>query len=481
MGITITATAARTNVIDSLKRKNTMKRLKQRTEGGYDGMSAAGRIQEHTVLKVARCIGDAATLFAFLEAFRPLHVLGPLEHLYQLGLVWDHSRLWPSLTVRGPVSDDERTHLEAILKLYTRVTVDCSSFDLDWLERHLHPLAEMSWTKFPHAIPGASSSTVREWYLQWACLRITSVTASFRYYQHDSHCDLPVEFVAVLSQLPHLTSLHVSSCSDDVAAGIFAFAGQCSSLTELTFDTTSDVVVTDAVCRDLLSWFSSTRVRHFQVSNWNTVADNVDPVLLDRVHSAMFKALDSLGFRHSNLIAINPTAFTFPMQALTLSQCVLSPAFVNTLVARLPASNVESLTFHLRLLPDVKTLRTLELGGGRHRNALTVQKEWTPLIPLLVPTRVKTLTLRDIGLSKICLRQVVHAVCDNVTIDEINVYDEKISFADVKLLMENTTHNDRPVKLKSIDIGRSTIKPSGLAMLTAAAARCNVHFHYSSK
>ncbi|CAK4090726.1 unnamed protein product, partial [Aphanomyces euteiches] len=37
------------------------------------------------IVNIAFSIPIAADLFAFLEALRPYNLLGPLEHLYQLG------------------------------------------------------------------------------------------------------------------------------------------------------------------------------------------------------------------------------------------------------------------------------------------------------------------------------------------------------------------------------------------------------------
>ncbi|CAK4700515.1 unnamed protein product, partial [Aphanomyces euteiches] len=96
------------------------------------------------IIKIAFCIPDTADLFAFLEALRPYNLLGPLEHLYQLGMRLERSfYLWPCLRLPPSLHDWSQPY-EAIAKYYSKVII----YDFKhatWLKHHLNPTVKIEW------------------------------------------------------------------------------------------------------------------------------------------------------------------------------------------------------------------------------------------------------------------------------------------------------------------------------------------------
>ncbi|RHY27560.1 hypothetical protein DYB32_006694 [Aphanomyces invadans] len=208
-------------------------------------------LDESDVFKVAQYIADASTMFAFLDVMHPLNMLGPLDHLYQLGLTWNRPELWPVLTVRR-CSNSDTLHLAAILKFYARVNVADSSCDLDWLDHHVSPHADLSWTVLPEA-PSSDIALDQAWWARWASHRITRVDI----HCHQSNDDMIQALVAVLPRFTSLTSLSAFACNAQVAAKLIAVAATSRQLKALTFDGASTVRVTTSLCQHILAWFSA--------------------------------------------------------------------------------------------------------------------------------------------------------------------------------------------------------------------------------
>ncbi|KAG9397774.1 hypothetical protein AC1031_016624 [Aphanomyces cochlioides] len=246
------------------------------------------------IIKIAFCIPVAADLFAFLEALRPYNLLGPLEHLYQLGMRLDRSfYLWPCLRL-PPSLDEWSVSYEAIAKYYSKVII----YDFKhatWLKYHLNPTVKIEWVvkNFPAA-----------WEIPediWELRIIQAVRFGFLIDDFSYGKD-------VLSRLKHLESLIFCDDHDQESPirrgqyedndssmwdSVFQFAAESHQLTQLQVARHSHTM-TETTLVNLTEWFRSQPVRLFDCKGgtWHQVDNDIK----QNFYKAMFNCptLDEL-------------------------------------------------------------------------------------------------------------------------------------------------------------------------------------------
>ncbi|KAF0700775.1 Aste57867_8728 [Aphanomyces stellatus] len=406
---------------------------------------------------------DATTLFAYLEALRPRQLLGPLEHLWQLGLTRKRSRLWPSLHLESLQPHHERIHLEGLAKLHMHVVVE-GVYDLDWLQTFLHPRAlravaaidvsppsktTLAWLEFPSAADIAIS--LPDWFDQWSSVfHVTRVDCT----AYASVDDL----VDVLPRLRHLTSL-VSPTTLHLLVAVLAFAAHSTTLTSLVLSpnelTSSDLVddndaailVTTAAVVNATRWLATQPVREFRFHGWpwQHVARSVQEAFLVALfHHPTLEELDCIGLdltaAAASVLPPPPTSLC----VLDLSRSMFHTSWLTTILAMSP-------------------VHTLVCVGPTLR-----RDQLEPVLLALASTNVTTLALTRTGLADqlwqsifaldaLCLAPLVHLDLRGNHLTD----DAAIRLADV--LWRNRT-------LVSVDLRENAMGRRGATALVLAAA-----------
>ncbi|KAG9399803.1 hypothetical protein AC1031_011225 [Aphanomyces cochlioides] len=196
------------------------------------------------ILKIVLYNTDTSELM-LRKTLRPHYVLRPLELLFQLSQDHDLADLWPSKKLTSSVltSPDCRVY-EEIIQYYTNVVVD-QMRDVEWLQKHLNPRAKVEW--IVDKLPASKEITHF-----WAGLNITRLSNA-------EMTEVDSLWVDVLTQLPHLTSLEVSSVG----------APECIFEYAANIDTPFDDYVTPSMLFNIIKWFTEKPVKIFGFRSGN--------------------------------------------------------------------------------------------------------------------------------------------------------------------------------------------------------------------
>ncbi|KAF0692058.1 Aste57867_16802 [Aphanomyces stellatus] len=458
--------------------------------GRHDAVATTPPLNRLTVLpsgvllKIALCLADASTMFAFLDLLETADARGPLEHLWQLGrLTGDRTKLWPSLCLFG--TDDATAsadgHVDAFIQYYSHVIVD-GEYDLAWLRARLHPTTMTEWHSLPDE--GDSDTPLADWYASWAELNVSRI--------HVSEMNLD-PLMPHLSKLhPRLTSLTVHCAYCTALDPLVAFVAT-SKLTELSMHHIVDVaggempMYTDAMVAHLVRWIQANPVRSVELGSCTWSVDGGAALF-----AALFNCptLDSLRLIECLSPSFSALSRPLPMRVLTL-ECFKYPSIdLAQLSSALEGSHVERLTLRharanrameglerlIRVLPRTK-ITYLELSSSDLGNdALAV------MAPLLPPTHLKSLVLDRNPISDIGATHLANAIQSNLSVVEtLSLRDcHDVTSQGVHALIRATV--GRPIKRQSITLGASdAISVADVATLRASAQTLGVELSLYSK
>ncbi|KAF0714721.1 Aste57867_3731 [Aphanomyces stellatus] len=208
--------------------------------------------------RVAPCIEDAPTFFAFLEALGNPTARGPFDPLWEMGLTTNRNNLWPILrldNLDNALHDD----LTRLLPLYSRVQV-YDAFDIAWLTQHLPRHVKLDWLDPPQRY--VAGMELEDWYNAWATLPVSSITvrnvSSGR-------------FTNVLPRLHCLESLTVQVNAVDGVKAVLEYAAKSPTLVKLALS--NEVLVpwhvTPAMVQLVLQWLERQPVSHLALKAMN--------------------------------------------------------------------------------------------------------------------------------------------------------------------------------------------------------------------
>ncbi|KAH9155504.1 hypothetical protein AeRB84_002526 [Aphanomyces euteiches] len=354
-------------------------------------------------------------MFAFLEALRRNVDLGPLEHLYRLGLTKTRCKLWPTLCLSGSILDSEDClSYEVVTKYYRDVQVENAWQNTEWFKAHLNPTAEIECvlTDLPETMDALD---------QWTKLNITSLFVSLER-------SIPFAWTTILHRLPHLTILEV--CDDSTNFGtLFEFVAESNQIKELLFSSTG-YKMTSSDLRHLIQWFRKNQPgRSFDctVINW----EEIDYDMRQEFYEAMFNCptLDRLVLSSCYLDDMDFSELTFPMESLQLGSCLEFSELVESLAGQLEGSMVTKLALNSYCDEDtdgleylVEVLPRTSVTHLKLTNLLIDDSpSWSNLALKFDDCRLKSLTLHSDNFPSSFAQSLATAIQNNETICELDL------------------------------------------------------------
>ncbi|KAH9098160.1 hypothetical protein LEN26_016666 [Aphanomyces euteiches] len=430
-------------------------------------------LSEDVTSKIAFFIAESDDLFAFLEALRPFHLLGPLEHLWQLSLTHSRARLWPKLALSALDLTSMTTlrAVEAIAKHYSCVSVTNSN-DIKWLQTHLHPKVKLEWSI-------ESDPLSMQYWNDWSSLHTTKLSITV-----DS-IDSAL-LVNALPHLKHLKSLSISSLlvGETWLSQLLALAATSDHLESLEL-LTPPQDITAGMVRDTITWFSRRPVRVFRIRSWTWAFDDI--VLLQAFFDTIFNCptLDRLDVANVSLEDIDFANASLSMRSLQLEDCSLTSSQIISLATRLERSTVEDLTIavHQDLCLDgfLHFLRRLHLFASIQSLELAFHGSmfhaWTAFAPLFQLCQSSSLTLRGGSFNLQSLSLLGIALSSNLSIRHVQLPGWLVDFHDICNFINMTTIPKRAVNMESIRIDDSYISATDKLSLHQIAVARGVQLH----
>ncbi|KAG9405917.1 hypothetical protein AC1031_003834 [Aphanomyces cochlioides] len=409
----------------------------------------ARRCPADVVMMIGSYIAKPKHLFTYLEALRPANLLGPLEHLWQLGLVKKHSDVWPSLVLwNDDVAFDSNvlTSLQAFAKYYKVVEVH----DIDNLQylnpQYFDPSTE--WHMY------SNTTRMIDTWQEWTSFRVTR----WQWTLCRNALDLArSSFLAALPQLSYLSSLSLMVQGSTLLDAVLAFASNSRELIELRLDCflTQRLSVTTEMLQNVIRWFERKPVRMFKFSSWNTRP--TDPAVRQTFYRVVFgcPTLDELVCLWTDLNDMDFTNLQLHMRSLVLHRCNLGSDNLSALSDRLPGStmthlavkalendNFSGLERLLQVLPS-SSIKDLDLSGS-----YIEQAAWFSLAPLLSSCRLESLVLVNTSLFSDQIELIARAIQDNGTISRLDCSKNPLDVQGARCLIESTTHSTRPIHMR---------------------------------
>ncbi|KAG9414689.1 hypothetical protein AC1031_008094 [Aphanomyces cochlioides] len=408
------------------------------------------------VVKIALFVYDPATQFSLLEALHGSGLLGSFGHLYELGKLCDHDKLWPRLVIKERPSPTCRLHLEAIMAYYKHVEIS-AIFDLDWLSRFVHCEACVFYNGLPFQMLDVED--VKSWYSQWTTsLRISRLTTGQF---------VTADFVSILPQLQHLEALHYNAMTIDLAviAAIFEMANllRVAQPVELDLNNeSSDEVWIDAtLLPNAIAWLTTSPVRRFRILSWYwdpDVAD--DSTLIQAFYSALFNCptLDSLDINDCELSAAAFEGATLSMRELVLTSCQMDEICLDSVSQRLATSDCRVMALSIEnndtlgmerifdILPATR-IRKLVWNGSHLDNEIC-----SILAPLIQQSKLEWLELRNCSITDVGADHLARQMRHNQSLRVLDLRDNNIGLTGAMTLLEHASHVGRLVKVEAIRI-----------------------------
>ncbi|CAK4195745.1 unnamed protein product [Aphanomyces euteiches] len=382
------------------------------------------------VLNIACYIASPTDLFAFLEALRPHNLLGPLEHLWQLGLTFDHCELWPELTISASDPPEYTASVKEIIKYYPLIYI-IDMHDLEWISKYVSPTTLQEWY-FTTALP------TDEFWSIWSQFRISRVYITTNTRIGDRAHSLPESFQSALPNLHYLQSLEVRGAIQSIDA-ILAFAATSSYLIDLKFADAWSTITTDVtprMLRDLLQWFRRQRVQAFMFSNWSWNVNDV--ALKNSFYDAMFSwsTLDKLVCTSVDLSDVDFSNKALNLSSLCFGWCGLHSDQIFAIANQLAGFEMST---------------------------------WSRLATLLSKFRVQNFIMKSQALPDGAAQLIAQAIRDNDTIRELDVTNCNIDVQGIASLIESGTHPERGAQLSSIKYSNYSFTTIELAALRSLA------------
>ncbi|KAH9142698.1 hypothetical protein AeRB84_013247 [Aphanomyces euteiches] len=433
------------------------------------------------IINIAFSIPVAADLFAFLEALRPYNLLGPLEHLYQLGMQLDRSfYLWPCLRIPSLV-DELSISYEAIAKYYSNVVIQDLG-QATWLKKHLGPQTKIEW--IVNHFPTSTKEIVDD---VWD-LHITRVSHGFK-------CNSLSSGKEILSRLKHLTTLKVydehpfsmpAEALDDYHQAwddIFQFVEESHQLTELQASPDSHAMSSSNLV-NLIAWFRRQPVRVLKCMT--STCGRIDKSLKQPFYEAIFNCptLDKLILTTCDFEGLDFSRFRFSMRSLQVGYCRGGSDYIDSLASRLENSNLTHLDIyasHDVSIDSVKSLvRDLPYTPIKHlalKGLPFNSTDLSKLAQLCKNCPVESLSLHAIRSSFSFVKSLATAI-QNKTIHDLEVLFPVITVEEMRLLIQSVCHPSRRLKRKQPKLtipGNNMEKPL-IKSLMDFAADCGGEF-----
>ncbi|KAG9397799.1 hypothetical protein AC1031_016593 [Aphanomyces cochlioides] len=376
-------------------------------------------------------------MFAFLEALHPYINLGPLEHLYRLGLTHSHKKLWPSMCLHPTMLGSEyQSSYEAIAKYYKNVVLEENWQDVMWLKTQLNPLAKLEWSITDFSVPTWISD-------DWVISRIYGIVFLSEISRSSTWKD-------VLPRLSNLTYVVLEATGKNRITDLDIFSINYE-LSE------SDIVY-------LTKWFRHQPDQRFEFFG---DVDVIDQDVRQAFYQAVFESstLGNLSLSHFDFDGIDFSTWTFKMTWLELNNCLKHSRQVETFANSLHGTNLSYLELNnywddniygieclLRVLP-LTSIKQLALIGF-----YIDSPSWLQLVPLFENCTLETLTLRAVTIRSDFAQSFAKAMRNNHTICQLNLGINEFAIDDLRFLVECFYHPSRRVKSKCIKLHMPQIR-----------------------
>ncbi|KAG9397798.1 hypothetical protein AC1031_016562 [Aphanomyces cochlioides] len=338
--------------------------------------SVWSKLPQEVVVKISFFIQDANDLLAFLEDVQRDTDLGPLKQLYLLGKSNCAMDFWPSSWIVPWIQEVLSCYPnDSIAKYYSKITLE-DDFDVEWIKRHVNPMAHFQW------IVWTSEITLDDWkdlrivfmtvdadaedfgeirwrelaprlphliYLDWIVwtseitlddwkdLRIVFMTVDA-----DAEDFGEIRWRELAPRLPHLIYLDVKGASGDLS-GVFQFVASSNQITQfgIYVEETYTMKTSDVI--HLILWFKTRSVERFEFMSGDLSA--VDEDLKQALYQAMFNCstLETLRLSYEDSNNMDFSRLTFSMKLLQLHIESMASSFVKSLASRLERSSVTRL------------------------------------------------------------------------------------------------------------------------------------------
>ncbi|KAH9088917.1 hypothetical protein LEN26_019367 [Aphanomyces euteiches] len=318
---------------------------------------------------------------------------------------------------------------EAIIKYYSRVIVEVTWHDVEWLKIHLNHETSIEWRvkRVPETIHRLDA---------WTDLRITSL----RLEVNDRSYSVWKE---VLPRLHYLTTLQVKDVDGDMG-DLYEIVTNSSQITEFK---ALEIGIYQLDKRDLvnlIAWFRRQPVRVFEaeVLNWGYLDNDLRQTLCE----AMFNCptLDSLRIiEDSYFEGIDFTKFTFLMQRLRLLSQMTSDT-VRSFSYQLEHSNLNFLELADYDDENVEgaqlLLQVLPCTSIKHLNFIALQmtpENWCKLAPPFENCGLESLLLVTEGFSSDFIHALAAAMHKNHTISELYLSTHSIDLPTLDVFIQS--------------------------------------------
>ncbi|KAH9163464.1 hypothetical protein LEN26_000506 [Aphanomyces euteiches] len=382
-------------------------------------------------------------MFAFLEALHPYINLGPLEHLYRLGLTHNHKKLWPSLYLHPTMLGSEYQSLyEAIAKYYKNVVLEANWQDVLWLQTQLNPLAKLEWSITDFFVPTWISD-------DWVVSRIHGIVFLSKVSRFSTWKD-------DLPRLSNLTYVVLEGAYEIALNSFIEFLATGNHRITDVDIFSINYELSESDLEYLTQWFRHQPVQRFEYFG---DVDVIDQDIRQAFYQAIFESstLDNLSLSHFDFDGIDFSTWTFKMTWLELNNCLKRSRQVEAFAHRLHDTNLSYLELNnywddniygieclLRVLP-LTSIKQLGLTG-----VYIDSPSWLQLVPLFENCTLEILTLRADNIPSDFAQSFARAMQNNHTICQLNLGIHEFAIDDLQILVECFYHPSRRVKTKCI-------------------------------
>ncbi|KAF0685467.1 Aste57867_22646 [Aphanomyces stellatus] len=433
------------------------------------------------LVQIILWVEDTKSFFSFLDALHKAGTCGPLQPLWQLGLLHTHEDLWPRLRLSSQMLERSRERLEAILQYIPHVEILWAE-DIDWLCQHLSPSMYVKW----HAPMPLGNDDQSNWFAKWAQLPLNNVIQ----YSHPITRETSPDFFDALRHCHHLVRLSLKGYVD--IATVFELAASSTQLMKLDLSggmgPSNKAVLTDLVVTDAMQWLAKAPVRKFRLSRWRW-DPQVDVATQEAFYSALFRCptLTVLDFSMCHLGSLDLTTLVIPpaLHKLRFISCCLSPDQISSLAEGLAGSSLQTLRIRG---DDNETTEEYYQAFGKLLEAVTQSTMKTldlvncslndTFWGVLNATRLQRSKLARIVLARnrisdaSIVANLVPAIQSNRTLNVINLDGNFISSEGIKSLL--LANQARGVPLDELSV-RNRFEDEDVALeLQALANECGV-------
>ncbi|KAF0701158.1 Aste57867_8346 [Aphanomyces stellatus] len=402
------------------------------------------RLPPELLVKVAQWIPDTTTFFSFLDAIGAAR--GPLETLWTLGqdVTLKRSELWPKLRLTGDMLQNPfaRAAMEKIVQHYSVIGVAWTT-EIDWLQCHVQPHTAIEWiVRVPTNL---NDEDFGAWIAQFPTIRLTKLKIFVSKYP----AMFVPRFFAVLPRCCDLVSLDLDGHID--IAAVFDFA-RVSHLQSLQLCCRDRAVLTTPVLQYATEWLITNPVRHLTLIKWS-FESSIEAIHREAFYMALFQCptLAELHLSRCDLRDLTTlTSLSPALSDLSLVVSQLTPSNLATLAHVLPHSSIrqlgikglqrdptcteeEYLTAFVLLFEAVVTSSVQALALD---NCQLIDLAWPRLEPILLQTKLKTLSLCGNSIMDVGAMVIASALQVNSTVQSLKLISNRISADGIDVILD---------------------------------------------